>query len=465
MQDVSQAITGATLSSGWSVIPVKTSLETLIPKGETTFMTDQSHSTAGTNLVAIDIAKEWNVVLVQEASGQKRNFKVANNAADHNQLLLYLSSLSGRTRMAFEPTGDFHRPLAFRLLQAGFEVVAISSVAQARFQEARYGTWDKNDPKDARVILAMLTQGLVQIYHDPLFHGDHDLQELSNTYYQVTLARTRLQHSLLLHYLPLYFPEFGRYWYSTRTEWFIRFLIRFPVPSAVRALDREAFIAEAWNVVGKKVNKRAKLEEIYDLAACSIGLPVALDSPAVETFRLQLERYAELNERRTWLERRSQEVLASNPDFQRLIQLPGVAAITALTILAEAGDMRRFGSPPAGPEVLRLGLGKKPIRSVTRKGKLIETRQQTPANDLLVGPVTRCPPARERVPRQVPALPKLNPLDADRKRKALTAIAAKMARVAYGVVKNGTDYQPLNNDFPVDRSRSHRPLRRLRPRR
>lgn len=75
-------------------------------------MTDQSHSTAGTNLVAIDIAKEWNVVLVQEASGQKRNLKVANNAADHDQLLLYLSSLPGRTRIAFEPTGDFHRPLA-----------------------------------------------------------------------------------------------------------------------------------------------------------------------------------------------------------------------------------------------------------------------------------------------------------------------------------------------------------------
>ena len=29
-------------------------------------MTDQSHSTAEANLVAIDIAKEWNVVLVQE---------------------------------------------------------------------------------------------------------------------------------------------------------------------------------------------------------------------------------------------------------------------------------------------------------------------------------------------------------------------------------------------------------------
>jgi len=103
-------------------------------------MTDQPHSTAEANLVAIDIAKQWNVVLVQEASGQKRNFKVANNAVDHDQFLLYLSSLPGRTRMAFEPTGDFHRPLAFRLLTAGFEVMSISSVAPARFREATYGT-------------------------------------------------------------------------------------------------------------------------------------------------------------------------------------------------------------------------------------------------------------------------------------------------------------------------------------
>jgi hypothetical protein len=36
-----------------------------------------------------------------------------------------------------------------------------------------------------------------------------------------------------------------------------------------------------------------------------------------------------------------------------------------------------------------------------------------------------------------------NPLDADRKRKALTAVAAKMARVAYGVIKNGSEYHPF----------------------
>jgi hypothetical protein len=38
------------------------------------------------------------------------------------------------------------------------------------------------------------------------------------------LARKRVADSLLNHYLPLYFPEMGRYWESTRVEWFVAFL-------------------------------------------------------------------------------------------------------------------------------------------------------------------------------------------------------------------------------------------------
>ncbi|WP_195904366.1 TonB family protein [Burkholderia cenocepacia] len=42
----------------------------------------------------------------------------------------------------------------------------------------------------------------------------------------------------------------------------MRFLLEFPTPTHVRALDRESFVAAAWDLVGRKVNKRAKLEEI-----------------------------------------------------------------------------------------------------------------------------------------------------------------------------------------------------------
>ena len=43
-------------------------------------MIDQQHSTGTTNLVAIDIAKEWNVALVQDTSGRRHRFKFANRA-------------------------------------------------------------------------------------------------------------------------------------------------------------------------------------------------------------------------------------------------------------------------------------------------------------------------------------------------------------------------------------------------
>jgi transposase len=408
-------------------------------------MADHANSTSEANLVAIDIAKEWNVVLVKDSSGGKRSFKVANTAADHEQLVRFLSALPGQVRIALEPTGDYHRPLAFRLLQAGFQVVSISSVAQARFREARYGTWDKNDPKDTRVILAMLEHGLVQTYYDPLFEGTRDLQELSNTYYQVTLARTRLQHSLLTHHLPLYFPEFARYWYSTRSEWFIRFLIRFPIPSAIRELTQERFVAEAWDLVGRKCSKQAKLEEIYELASASIGLPVAVDSPAIEAFRLQLQRYEELNERRKWLDARAQELLADNPDFKRLIQMPGIAAITALTILAEAGDLRRFGHHRQFLKYCGLDLAKS--QSGQSSGKETLSKRGNKRLRMIFGLAgLRAIHLRENEFRaKYQRYMNCNPVDQDRKRKALTVIAAKMARVVYAVVKHGTDYQPFSD--------------------
>ncbi len=404
-------------------------------------MIDQQHSTAASNLVAIDIAKEWNIALVQETSGRRRSFKFANRRADHDDFVAFLHSLAGPVQIALEPTGDYHRNIAYRLLTEGFHVVSISSLALARFREARFGTWDKNDPKDAQVMLAMMAQDLVQIYWDPLISGSHDWQELSNTYFHITLSRTRLQHSLLLHHIPLYFPEFTRYWYSTRSEWFIRFLVRFPTPASIRALDRNAFITEAWDLVGRKVSKQAKLEEIYTLATESIGLPVALESPAIETFRLQLTRYLELSQQRHYLDRRAQELLADNPDFQRLKTLPGVGAITALTILAEAGDLRRFRHHRQFLKYCGLDLSKS--QSGQSKGHEVLSKRGNKRLRLafwmagLVAIHQRENAFRDKYERYMSA----NPFDGDRKRKALTAVSAKMARVAYAVVKHGSDYQ------------------------
>ena len=43
------------------------------------------------------------------------------------------------------------------------------------------------------------------------------------------------------------------------------------------------------------------------------------------------------------VEAHAYELLCGNPDYLRLRQVPGIGPIHALTILAEAGDLRRFG--------------------------------------------------------------------------------------------------------------------------
>ncbi len=168
-------------------------------------MADKTDATAPCHWVAIDVARYWNAVLIETASGQRHRFRMANAAEDFDRLIEFLNGLGGRVRAALEPTGDYHRAIAHRLAISGAEVVSISSVAQSRFREAMFNSWDKNDPKDATVILEMLKQGRVQRYVDPMLAGHHDLQELSKTYYQVSRARTKVQHAIINHHVPLYF--------------------------------------------------------------------------------------------------------------------------------------------------------------------------------------------------------------------------------------------------------------------
>ena len=249
-------------------------------------------------LVAIDFAKRYNTVLVQYSDGKKKAFSVANQKDDYDAFLGYLKSLPAAPIIAFEATGDYHRPLAYRLGCSGFTLRLVSTVAVARTRDALYNTWDKNDPKDTQVILHLLRTGVTQVYREPLLEQTNDIKELSRTHYQVSLRKTQVQHGIMNHFLPLYFPEVVKYFTQSRARWFTRLLYRFPCPSAIIRYALEEFISEAWDVVGRKVNKQGFLKDLYLTAQQSIGLDVSDQSQAMSVFRLVLEEHQELCEKR-----------------------------------------------------------------------------------------------------------------------------------------------------------------------
>jgi transposase len=214
--------------------------------------------------VAIDVAKAFHQVLIEVPGGQRRAMRVANSTTEVDRLVTYLRSLTRSCTIAFEPTGDYHRPVMHALGRAGFHLCQVSSLAVARTRDAQFNSWDKNDPKDAQVILHLLKTGATQRFLDPLVTGHHDLQELANTYQQVSLRKVRLQHAIVTHHLPLYFPEAERYLHRSRAEWFTDLLLLTPCPMAVRRYSKAAFIAAVRERVGgRKVDKARWLADFY----------------------------------------------------------------------------------------------------------------------------------------------------------------------------------------------------------
>ncbi|MDZ4390343.1 MAG: IS110 family transposase [Gemmatimonadales bacterium] len=412
----------------------------------TSFPTPQSVTPA--TWVAIDIAKDAHVALIETAAGQRR-CRVANTLEDIDQLITFLHTQPTPVRIAFEPTGMYHRPLAYRLVTAGFDVVLVSSLTCARYREARYASWDKNDPKDARVILEVLQQGMTMPYIDPLLAGWHDAQEVAKTYWQVTLARTRVQHSLLTHFLPIYWPEFARYWRTSRSAQFIRFLLAYPTPGSITAMSCDTFLAASWTVAGRKVGKRAWLTGVYELATRSVALPIALESMATATFRLRLQSFLDLSAQRTALEQMADTLLGDHPDYLQLQTIPGIGPVFALTILAEAGDLRRFAHHRQFLKFCGLDLAKSQLGR-TRGHEQLSKRGNSRLRSAFwyagrIAVRSREHSVRDKFERYVA----VEPFSADRRRKAYTAIAAKMARIAYAVIKTGRPYRSyFEHDLP-----------------
>jgi len=202
-------------------------------------MTKRSSTPAGAVLVAIDMSKHRQEVLIERPEGgRRRRIRVMATKADYDRLATDLGDIGRPIIVGFEATGNYHRTLAHRLLTAGFELRLISSVALARTRGALHNGWDKNDSKDAQVILHMLRIGATQRYVDPLAAGINDLQEMSKTHEAISKAKTQTWHRILTHYLSLYFPEIERFAGNSRSDWFLALLDRFPTPGSMTEIGQ-----------------------------------------------------------------------------------------------------------------------------------------------------------------------------------------------------------------------------------
>ena len=401
-------------------------------------MAKVEHTSDARVLVGIDISKHRHEMLIAlPGKTRRRRLTITNSADDFMRLIGILREYGLPVRTGLEATGNYH------LGVAGFDLKLVSSVALARTREALHNSWDKNDPKDARVILHMLQIGAVQIFQDPMVAGTNDIQELSKTHDAVSRSKTELWHRILTHYLPLYFPEADRFHRSSRTDWLLAFLEMFPSPHRISAMTKEESTETAWEVVGRKVEKSLLLSDFYETAKASTGLPVSPDSDAIRMVRMMQAEGRSLIRQRNVIEDRAVELLAERPDYQLLRTIPGIDPINALTILAETWDLRRFHHHRqflkfCGMDLATVQSGMFRGRSkISKYGNARLRRTLWLAGQTAV--LKMAISFRDKFERYI-AQDRHNP---DLRRKACTAIAAKMARTIHAVIKSGEPYRPF----------------------
>lgn len=77
--------------------------------------------------IAIDIAKDYNAVLIEvEGINKRQHFRMANSAVDHDRFIKLLQRLPEPCVVGFEATGNYHRTLGHRLVIEGFDVCFVS---------------------------------------------------------------------------------------------------------------------------------------------------------------------------------------------------------------------------------------------------------------------------------------------------------------------------------------------------
>ena len=119
-------------------------------------------------LVAIDVAKARNEVLIEvPGSGRRRRLSVLNTRAEHDRLIALLSNLGQPVTCGFEATGNYHRPIAWRLLQAGFAVRLISSVGRINATRLRTGQLEDEDWSRVTSAIRLLREARIFIDDEP----------------------------------------------------------------------------------------------------------------------------------------------------------------------------------------------------------------------------------------------------------------------------------------------------------
>lgn len=386
--------------------------------------------------IGIDVAKTFHVACVLNSQGQVlTRLRLDNDAAgfqEFQQAIQHLCLLGGDPVFCgMESTGHYGIALRDFLTQLGYPVQVFNPLKVNHFRDF-YIQPHKDDYRDAFVIAQMLRYGERTPY-TPLKPAIRALKQLAR--YRTSLVRARAKVKTQIRaILDEVFPEYQQ------TPLFadvfgassLALLKRFPTPQELAATSQEDLAPLlSTSSRGRLGSQRAAL--ILEKARGSVGSPASAQAfaPILPDLIDELEiLQARVSHFTAKIEAQLAEV------DQTLTTIPGIGPVFATTILGEIGDIARFPSADAlvaycGFAPRRYQSGQFTAQNMRLAKRGVPQLRYTFYRAALVS-IQHNPDLiayyQAKVRRGKP------------KKKALIAVARKLIRIVYALLKSQTPY-------------------------
>jgi transposase len=393
--------------------------------------------------VGIDVSKDKSDICIKDHFGNDliQRFKIANNKADLVMLYETIESIKRRTPgnsdvvFGMEATGIYSLPLYSALKRDGHKVKLYNPIQTNGFRKMNIRK-TKTDPIDSATIADMLRHSEPPRVSDLQDLNLIQLRELVRVRHRLIEKQTLCKVQLVRN-IDTIWPGYESMMKRVLGTTSIAILKKYSVPSRVRAKSFEDFYDLVKKASRSKIS-RQKAEEIYVHAGNILTIP-ELDSIMtieIKTLIRQLELYEEqINSVEIKIDQ------SMNRINSKIMSIPGIGDTLGPIILGEIGNVDRFSNV----KKLIAFAGIDPVVSQSGRFQSKSGRISKRGSPLLRQALFLAANVARQNDENLKRFYDKKKSEGKHHLSALNAVAAKILRIVYWVLKNNKEYQTQLN--------------------
>jgi len=393
--------------------------------------------------VGIDVSKGKSDICIKDENGNDliQRFKITNNKADLDMLYETIERIRSKTPgnsdvvFGMEATGIYSLPLYSALKRDGHKVKLYNPIQTNGFRKMNIRK-TKTDPIDSAVIADMLRHSEPpQVSEIQDFHL-FQLRELVRVRHRL-IEKQALCKVQLVRNIDAIWPDYENVIKRVFGVASLAILKKYSVPSKLKAESFEQFHEFVQKKSRSKIS-RSKAEEIYSHAG-NVLTVTELDSVIaieIKTLITQLELY---DEQIHSVEKKINRMMKQIDT--KIKSVPGIADILGPTILGEIGNIDRFSNVKklvafAGldPAVSQSGRFENKSGKISKRGSPLLRQALFLAANIAI-----------QNDENLKRFYSKKRSEGKHHFSALNAVAAKLLRIVYWVLKNNKEYKTQLN--------------------